>query len=74
VFSLAATAVELTPATLAAFERYVRLTEFRIDAERSTPDAFLRTDREPDEARAARSSSSGCRASMRVRKSNCRMA
>jgi hypothetical protein len=44
---------ELTHETLAAFERYVQLTEARIDRELSSPSGFLVQDFLPDEEKAA---------------------
>ncbi len=48
--TVALAAAELRPATLQAFERYVRLTEARIDSERG--DRFLWLDRQPRNRRA----------------------
>ena len=42
-----ATAVQLTPGTLSAFDRYVSLTEQRMQAERSGRSPFLWIDRQP---------------------------
>jgi hypothetical protein len=50
----AAAAAELKPQTLAAFERYVRVTEARIDAEVEDERRFLFLDTLPDEARRQR--------------------
>jgi hypothetical protein len=44
---------ELKPATLASFDRYVRLTEARMEAEVSGRSPFLWIDRQPEAARAA---------------------
>jgi hypothetical protein len=43
--------VELTPQTVAAFERYVRATEVRIDKQRMRPETFLYIDSLPDPRR-----------------------
>ncbi len=48
-----ATAAELNPKTIAAFNHYVVLSEARIDASLSDPQAFLWADRLPPEQRAA---------------------
>ena len=48
-----ATAAELNPKTIAAFTHYVVLSEARIDASLSDPQAFLWADRLPPEQRAA---------------------
>ena len=45
------TNVELQPATVQAFNRYVQLTEARIDGEVSAPEKFLYLDRLPPESR-----------------------
>ena len=45
------TNVELKPATVQAFDRYVQLTESRINGEVSAPEKFLYVDRLPPESR-----------------------
>ncbi len=45
------TNVELKPATVQAFDRYVQLTEARINGEVSAPEKFLYVDRLPPESR-----------------------
>ena len=51
--SAAALTAELQPATVAAFDRYVRAAEARIDAELSRQDRFLHLDALPDAQRKA---------------------
>jgi hypothetical protein len=50
--AVAAPATELKPATLAAFNRYVTLTEARMAGEMSGASPFLWIDRQPDKSRA----------------------
>ena len=48
---MASLALELKPATLAAFDRYVRLTERRMDDEIRGASPFLWIDRQPERER-----------------------